>query len=179
MKNADPQVAAASAEFKSQPLNRESAAVRLAPQIKTGMTGAAVEQLLGPPGEQVWVYALFYSSIATISFKAQAGVVRISSDMLPRDKDAASRWDLKDPQIQAAMVEFKSKPYARQKAAAKLLPGIRLAMSPPDVEAILGTPTEIVWDYSLRTGSPALLRVRLDAANQVTEAALTGLPGKH
>ena len=170
----DPEVAAAISRFRTQPDNREEPARKLLPMIKRGMPSQEVEAMLGRPSETFWDYSLFYSSSLAIRFDSDGGFVDLSSDILGEvNMQGEGQKDETDPEITAAISEFKTRPHSRREAAKKLLPLIKTGMRINDVEALLGAPSEITWEY--RTSESSSLIIRFDADRKVEEVTTTGL----
>lgn len=145
---AEPEVEMAKEEFKKQPYNRQRAAKKLVPLIKTGLSTQDVEEMLGSPNETLWIYPLFYSSTLTVRFDSTDRVKNISSDILTEIKiEDSYDKDRTDPEIAAAVSEFKGQPYSRQEPAKKLIPLIKKGLPKEEVQAFLSEPAEILWDY--------------------------------
>jgi len=145
---ADPEIQIAKEEFKKQPYNRQRAAKKLIPLIKIDMSTEEVKELLGSPNETLWIYPLFYSSTLTVRFDIADRVKNISSDIMTeiRMEDIVDK-DRTDPEITAAISEFKSQPYRRQEPAKKLIPLIKIGSPKEEIQAFLSGPAEILWDY--------------------------------
>lgn len=145
---AEPEVEMAKEEFKKQPYNRQRSAKKLIPLIKIDLSTKDVEEMLGKPNETLWIYPLFYSSTLTVRFDSADRVKNISSDILTeiRIEDVVDK-DRTDPEITAAISEFKSQPYSRQEPAKKLIPLIKIGSPKEEIQAFLSEPAEILWDY--------------------------------
>lgn len=172
----NPEIIAAISEFKVQMHDRWKPAKELLPLIKAGMPAQEVEEILGVPSETIWHYSLFYSSLLTVRFDNNAKVLNASSDVSGGDKiERDSDKDATDPEVIAAISEFKTQLYNRQKAAEKLLPVIKTGMSTQEVEKILGAPTWEVWDYRLFYSTPSSLIIRFDTDGKVKEVVSHGI----
>jgi hypothetical protein len=62
----EPEVAAASSRFKTQPYSRQEPAKRLIPLIKPGMSIENIEDLLGPPDAKHWDYPLMLAGTPSL-----------------------------------------------------------------------------------------------------------------
>ena len=84
----------------------------------------------------------------TVRFDSTDRVKNINSDILTEIKiEDSGDKDRTDPEITAVVSEFKGQPYSRQEPAKKLIPLIKIGLPKEDVQAFLGEPAEILWDY--------------------------------
>lgn len=168
------EIKTASEAFKIQPQDRRNAAKTLLPVICIGMSDLNIEDLLGEPDYKYWEYSLFYSSVLTVKFDNQGKVIEISSDV-SGSSDEMTDTGLADPKVAAAINEFKTQPYNRQRAAEQLIPLIAIGMQNTDLQNMLGAPTQLIWNYNLYDTGPAALIVRFDPERNVKAVSLVGM----
>ena len=171
----EPSVKAAIAEFKAQHDDRQKAAKTLMPTIKTGMSLTKVQDILGDPSATLWDYSLFYSSTLTVRFDNDAKVTSVTSDVTAEEAGAGGRRDKTDPAIVAAISEFKSRPYSRQRAAAVLIPLIETGTPSREVQSILGAPGSTYWEYYLRRDADSWWIIRFGRDTKVQDSKCVGL----
>lgn len=172
----NPQIEAASHDFKAHPRDRVGAAKKILGEIGPGRTAPDVESLLGPPTVRIWDYALFYSSTLTVSFDPAMRVTKIESDIA--DESDGSGDDKELPAIKLAVAQFKSQPYVRQDAARKLIPFLKIGMPAQEVDALLGRPNRTIWEYSLVGHSDQVLIVNFDENDRVKDTTLMSAPNE-
>jgi hypothetical protein len=172
-RSSDPVIMAAMTEFKTHSYNRQSAAKTLLPLLKPDMSIQAIEEILGSPDYRFWSYGLFYSSTLIVCFDRSNKVTEVSSDLLSEISRVQGREkELTDPEVVAAVSQFKAQPYNRQSAAKILLPLIKVGMSIEEVETMLGPPGGRVWQYSLSINSDAALTVHFNHESKVERVSL-------
>ncbi len=93
---------------------------------------------------------------ARIDRKGEKTAIQTEDGHVPPLTQKAKRKPGMDPEVAAAIAEFKAKPGFRQEAAKKLVPLITLGMSAQEVREILGEPSSkaqdregAVWHYGL------------------------------
>jgi hypothetical protein len=125
-----------------------------------------VQTMLGPQDETSWTFTLFYSSALTVRFGRAGRIVGLVSDV-PQEISATP--DRNDPDVLAAISEFRSQPYSRREPAGKIVGFLKPGTTLEDARSLLGVPNSTVWSYSLLRAGAATLLVGFGEDSRVAE----------